>query len=257
MIKKITRILIISVVCSCVYGGTFRHEPAGMIKGARLAWVSGSTVKVGVGYGEDAGDYWEIVPTDSCVTTGYALTGLASSSLGSVQYIYIDRSNSRLPSVILINSTTAPTWSDNYMGWYNGSNRCIAAVWVQPDGTIINFICPTDDIYIFPDVTLFTDNSISTVYNTWHTFDCTPYAPVNAFALRLAQSMWGGSWTYCLADIHPNSVAQAAYGPSAGTTTQGWIMFARGAPKSVQYQAWASSATGSEGLWYEAYQIER
>ncbi|HVX56237.1 MAG TPA: hypothetical protein VHA37_00765 [Candidatus Saccharimonadales bacterium] len=236
----------------------FMRTPAGLIKGARLTYVSGTTVKVGVGYGDDAGDYWEIGASDTYNTTGYTLTGLSTSTLGVVQYIYIDRTNSSFPSITLTNSTTAPVWSDSYMGWYNGSNRCIAAVWVQPSGSVINFTCPADDIYIFPGVTLLVDHVFSTTPNVWHTFDCTPYAPVNASAVRLAQDLNGGSWTFCMSGMWANGgLAVVEYGNSAGSDVQGWMQFPRGVTKSVQYQAWASSTSGTEYLYYMAYQLER
>lgn len=238
----------------------FMHVPAGLIKGARISYVSGTSVKMSAGYGEiGGGNYWEILGADTYATTGYSFVGLTSTANGIIQYLYIDGTNSLLPSVTLTNASTAPTWSETNLGWYNGTNRCIGAVWVQADGTIAGFTCTADDTLILNSpFAVVEDTTITTNINTWTTYDCTWFTPANAAALRLSLSMWNGTYTSCLAQIQPNGGCPfGSYGPMAGANTSDWATFPRGATKSIQYRAWGSSATGTKAIWFGGFRIER
>jgi hypothetical protein len=67
----------------------YNRIPAGLIKGARLSRVSDSAIKIGVGYGENNGAYWEITSADPLVTIGYILTGLTTTANGNFSiYLY-------------------------------------------------------------------------------------------------------------------------------------------------------------------------
>lgn len=242
---------------------TFNHPPAGLIKGARIAYSSSSAIVCGVGYGDIGGVYWEITGSDPLVTTGYTLTGLGTSSNGVFQYIYIDGTNSVLPYVTLKNSTTAPSWNTTSIGWYNGVDRCIAAVRITAAGAIANFNCPEDDTYqVFIGTVLSTSNAISTTYPVWTTFDCTNYLPANASYGRITASAWwtsGTKWASCQTAIQPNSSQSYANWANgvANVTAQEWSCFPRGVTKSIQYLTFAPTANGTFELYITGYRIER
>lgn len=248
----------LGLVVTPLAASVFSVVPAGQIKGARLSWVSTNSIKIGVGYGEVMGAYWEIGSTDTLVTTGYTLTGLTPTANGVFHYIYIDRVNSSFPYVAIRNSTTAPTWSADYMGWYSGPDRCIGAVWAKPDGTLLNFLCPEDDVYIGYATVALSSSSVDTATNTWYTLDINPYTPVNSYSVLFRVELWG-SWSRCTAGIarEANVYANVQSSGVTNTTLTDWVPFERGANRKVRWMAFASSSGGT--LWREitGYKIER
>lgn len=225
---------------------------------------------MGVGYGDEMGSYWEVAPTDTIVTTGYTLTSLPTSANGVFEYIYIDTANSSLPSVAIKNSTTAPAWSDSFMGWYDGINRCIGVVWITPAGTISPFVCPDDETYLGGAGTILSSISTSTTYPVWNAVDCTAYVPVNAYELRLElNNYWNGTgtaWTFYKMGIQSNN--GGAYTSNhtgttkfedgaVGATIQDWFAFSRGSAKKLTYVSWGPSTAGIGSLIRMGYRIER
>lgn len=260
--KRVFQLLLIVGLCATASAFEFNRQPAGLIKGARLSYVSSSAIKVGVGYGEIMGSYWEITATDVLNTTGYTLTGLAPTANGVFHYIYIDRANSSLPNVTLTNSTTAPAWSDDFMGWYNGSDRCIGVVRVGAAGAIKQFFCPDDESYVWGSaVSLATVASVSTVWNVWTAFDLTNFSPVNTRELRLSMAAWDNAnpfaWKFvrvgCKAgssvELYGDGVFQAA--------SDGWHSFVRGMARQCSYLTWATNSNGQAVLSLFGYKIER
>lgn len=61
-------------------------------------------------------------------------------------YIYLDDSaivaagSTTISATELLNSTTAPTWDADQLGWYNGNDRCIAAFYIDDAGDILEFL---------------------------------------------------------------------------------------------------------------------
>lgn len=72
------------------------------------------------------------------------------------QYIYIDDSavvtagDNVLTETELLNDTTAPTYTAAKHGWYNGSDRCIFAVYIDGSGDILEF-WHDGDMVLFAD----------------------------------------------------------------------------------------------------------
>ena len=233
----------------------FNRTPAGLIKGARLERVSDTAIKIGVGYGDILGSYWEIPSDDVVVTNGYTLTGLTTTTAGIYHYIYIDRANSSLPFIAITNSTNAPNWSNDFMGWYSGQDRCIGAVWVKPDGKIQLFYCSDDETYVWSETIFFSPGSPSTTA-VWNTTNLSPYVPANTYEIRAGLSMWG-AWTFTQVGlkatggdpIYENGVTQS--------TIIGYLPFSRGAAKNCQWLATASSTTGNVQLSVRGYRLER
>ncbi len=63
--QKILRWALPSLVCLSASAFEFNRIPAGLIKGARVSRVSDTAIKMGVGYGENMGSYWETIATDA------------------------------------------------------------------------------------------------------------------------------------------------------------------------------------------------
>lgn len=261
-INMITRIILFCVACSVAAAGSFNRQPAGLIKGARLSWVSGTTIKVGVGFGENAGEYWEIVPEDAYATTGYALTGLTTSANGVFQYLYIDKANSLFPSVALSNSMTAPAWRDIYMGWYNGQNRCVGAIWIKPDGNLVNFICPQDDVYRCTLMSITSTGGVSTTWPNWNAWDCSSFVPVNAYEISAECTVTCNGptfWAYCTAALKTGTeLGTDRYEYSSiSASVNDWLPLGRGAAREVLWQAFAQSTNGWTKRGLHGYKIER
>lgn len=266
--KKILVIAVVVLSGLSAYGASFNRQPAGMIKGARLARVSASTITVGVGYGDIKGNYWEVNPTDPLLTLGYTLTGLSTSTNGVFHYIYIDGMYSALPHISLKNSTTAPSWSDVDMGWYNGDDRCIGAVWVNSIGEIASFICTDDETYqvyfgvIYSVSNTNLINAIDSTWN-WNLVSISSYSPVNiksAFACLSVYWSSGTKWTNCKAGLIRSDPLGGVRYEDNGTATaapSGWIDFYRNGTRSLAWAAFAPSTSGTVTIELRAYKIER
>lgn len=249
-------------VSQTAFAFEFNRIPAGQIQGVRLSWVSASSIKLGVGYGEVMGSYWEITPTNSLVTTGYTLTGLTTSTNGVFHYIYIDRLNSSLPDVTIKNSATAPTWSDDFMGWYNGPDRCIGVVWVNPAGNVTNFYCPDDVTYQWYVREVVAGGTVTTA-ETWNSLNLTAFVPANVTHASVLVSLYyasGTAWTNCRAGLavtgfkgqterYDGGVNKAAVGE--------WLPFARAGSRSIDWLAMATQSGSTASVGVQAFKIER
>lgn len=251
------------VFCSSMFGFEFNRTPAGLIKGARLKYTSSNTIQIGVGFGDTMGSYWEIVATDTLVTTGYTLTGLTTTANGVVHYIYIDRTNSSLPNVVIRNSTTAPIWSDDFMGWYDNADRCIGAVWVKADGTINPFLCPDDETYVFPIVgsspnwIVLPAGSASTVTQVWSTRDITSYTAANIKEVTLQLACNNSSWTWVTAGLAEEFGNERYEDGIRSATALSQLRYERNASRKYRWMAAASSTSGSVLMQIVGYRIER
>ncbi len=259
--KKILWVFLFSALCTIGFGFEFNRMPAGTIAGVRPSYVSGSVVKVSVGYGETMGSYWEITSADSLVITGYTLTGLSATANGVFHYLYIDRANSSFPGVVLKNSTTAPIWSSDFMGWYNGSDRCIGAVWVLASGVVGSFICTDETTYYSPHIQVVNGAPSSATWNwsSYSTFNAAAYLPVNMRAVRL-NCLVLGSFSFCRLRVTPseNQSNMMEFAGSSIALLNGWIEVSRGFGGSFYWYAQSSSASSnSTSIAVTGYKIER
>jgi hypothetical protein len=265
--KKWFTLFLLAAVVTAASAFEFNRQPAGLIKGARQSYVSGTAIKIGVGYGEIMGSYWEITPTDPLVTTGFTLTGLTATASGVVHYLYIDRTNSSLPNVSLRNSTTAPVWSDDFMGWYDGVDRCIGALWVLANGNISDFYCPDDSTYEIPSIVFIQSGGVPASYSAgiWTSFDVSPYTPANVSKLRFAVEGWAtsGTWSYCTMGFRwgrlpsGNVFGNVQASGVRNKMAHNWFPLPRGESRVVQWMAYASSSTGQINRYIMGYEIER
>ena len=116
----------------------------GYINRSTFTYSSATQILIGAGeYEVDDGSapenyYWDGQLT---FTIGSGGSNASSSAAGTSQwqYLYIDDSAisaSPLVAGSFLNSTTAPTYSQTKHGWYNGSDRCIFAFYIDSSGNI-------------------------------------------------------------------------------------------------------------------------
>lgn len=120
---------------------------------APFTWSSVTAILIG------GARYLHLGTTDQIVYWSEELT-LNFTGLGNSDwyYIYLDDSaivaadTNELTADEIIYSTTEPAWSDEKLGWYNGSDRCIFAVLTNGSGEILAFYHDGDsvlyDLYI-------------------------------------------------------------------------------------------------------------
>ena len=100
-------------------------------------------VYIGAGYYSVAG---KIALWTSRLTK--QLTGAAASTW---YYLYLDESGitslTAVTATELLFSTTAPTYSQTYRGWYNSLDRCIFAVRTNASSQIIEFYSSGDSVF--------------------------------------------------------------------------------------------------------------
>lgn len=257
--KNVLRIALWLALIPCLNAAIYNSTPAGLIKGARLEQVSTTQIKIGVGYGEILGSYWEILPSNSLAITGYTLTGLTTTTNGVMQYLYIDRTNSSLPDIAIRNSTTAPTWNEDFLGWYSGDDRCIGALFILPNGAISTFMCPDDDTYVGLTTQVLSGGSVSTTYGVWNALNLSSFLPVNASAAYLNSSvnhLSGTIWTYCKVGLKSDFLTFYEDGAVAATVTCE-MPFSRGASKTISWMGFAQYSSNSAQVFVRGYRIER
>lgn len=109
-----------------------------VLRRAKFSWVDADTITIGPGAYFHAGTVEQVVYWDADLTFDSTDTGT------QWYYLYIDDSaivtagTNVLTASELVASTTAPTWSDAKLGWYNGEDRCIFAYNVG-SGSILEF----------------------------------------------------------------------------------------------------------------------
>lgn len=263
--RKALLLVLAIALCGMAQAFEFNRMPAGMINGAGLVYSSSTTIKLGVGYGEVMGSYWEIGATDSLVTAGYTLTGLSASTDGVLQYIYVDRVNSSFPSVTLKNSTTAPTWSNDFMGWYNSADRCIGVVRILPNGSIAAFYCPEDDSYIWESDGVNLTQTLPSNYGVWSTLGIGTYVPANARAALVAVDTYTttAAWAACRVGVSDEYATQFIADGVTRARVDAYIPFKRGGSKNIKWMAYGHlsnnsiSTSGNLAVRIGGYKISR
>jgi len=148
-----TDVVEIMIYGSYIYTGVgISSELTGLIPGyvqrsiftwrdADEIYLDGGVYEIGTG----------IVTWSSQLTFQFGSTGsnVLSNNLtaDSWHYLYIDASTipvTSLTAANFINLTTIPVWSNSKKGWYNGSDRCIAAFLTNGSSQLIDFSHSTD-----------------------------------------------------------------------------------------------------------------
>jgi hypothetical protein len=118
--------------------GGFATLP-GYVNRPKFEYKDANEVTVGPGQYHHAGTTTQMVYWTSGLDITVSATG------ADWDYLYIDDSavvtagTSLLTASELIFSTTEPIWSDAKMGWYNGNDRCIFAVYCTGAATQLPF----------------------------------------------------------------------------------------------------------------------
>jgi len=121
----------------------------GYLQRAIFTWKDADEIYVGAGCYEVAG---KIALWSSQLTK--QLSGPTASTW---YYLYLDESAitslTAITATELIWSTTAPSWSHTYRGWYNSADRCIFAVRSNASSQIAEFYQQGDDVIFADDIT--------------------------------------------------------------------------------------------------------
>lgn len=157
------------VILSMILGA--RPEEPGVLIGAHIEYNDSGSVHVTAGRGNCTSKYWVIEDKtttaidvdDSDVFNG---TFPGPTSGFDVVYFYILNSEinnghgklevSNDSTTDIETSLTEPSWNDEWLGYYNGNNRCIGAFIIE-DGSIIPFTNAEGTIHL-ADRILFYDN---------------------------------------------------------------------------------------------------
>ena len=131
---------------------------AGSLNRATFAYKDADEIYIGAGEYDLDGTTTAAYSWDSQLTfqIGSGGSNAASSAAGTSQwqYLYMDDSAisaSPLVAASFLNATTAPTYNQSKHGWYNGSDRCIFAFYIDADGTIRQFFHNGGDYTMYAD----------------------------------------------------------------------------------------------------------
>lgn len=138
-----------STTALATLGAAGLHLWPGGLKRAKLTYSDVDTILVDSFFYHHEGTTEQIVYSDAQITfdLGPAGSNSDSSAIGTSQwqYLYIDDSavvtagTNVIAAAQLLNSTTAPSYSQSKHGWYNGSDRCIFAIYIDSGGNIEEF----------------------------------------------------------------------------------------------------------------------
>jgi hypothetical protein len=170
---------------------TLRWEHTLSEHSALFTWTgAGATLTVGPACYKTLGCEYPFVfwNADLVFTPESGGSNSGSSDFGADgwHYIYIDDSavdtlnSPELTAAQLLNSTTAPTWSDAKHGWYNGNDRCIFACY-ESGGIFVHFQMPTEN-YVAWDAP-FEAKALGNVANTTWATQVTFRAPAFSSAV--------------------------------------------------------------------------
>lgn len=135
----------------------------GYLKGFKLSWLSTTSIQIGGGMVHHAGTAEQRLYMESTATftLGSAGSNTGSTDLGAnqVHYIYVDDSavvslgDNEITATEILNSTTAPAYSNAKVGWYNSNDRCIGAVLTNASNQVIAFRVLGDELYLYDEFT--------------------------------------------------------------------------------------------------------
>jgi hypothetical protein len=185
-------------------------------------------IKIGAGYYNIMGDtggennvFW-----DSELT--YTFTSLTASTWS---YLYIDDSDlgatQEVSASELTDSTTAPTYSHAYHGFYNGEDRCIFAVYADADTDILKFHHMGDYVMWDEAVKDLNDQDIDPTW-TAVTLTAPDWGQGGSAEIHHAASGGGGAGEYYTMVAENNSA------------TQGIIMQGASVDQASRYKAYTT-----------------
>jgi len=207
----------LSVASSLNTYGTIFGGQLGYINGFVLSASTSTTITIGPGSVHCKDKFFQMLSSTVDTISNY-------SNL-NITYLYIDYSASTDSNIVFIDSTTAPTWSDAYLGWYNGDDRCYGALFCDSASTFMRFFSNgqnNDVSYLFGIVVLnlSTNMDPNAAWQAPDDYATSSVLPVNATAiyisLRNADSATGLS-------VYATNKESALNGvPGAGSQISCW-----------------------------------
>ncbi|MHC4292659.1 MAG: hypothetical protein ACYSTX_00060 [Planctomycetota bacterium] len=141
---------------------------------SEFAYSSTTAISIGTGSYFHDGTTRQTVFWDSAITftLGSGGSNSASDDLGASEwhYIYLDDSaivtqaSPELDADCFLNDTTAPTWSATKHGWYNGSDRCIFAIYSNASSQVDLFFHDGDYVLLGRYVTILNGVQLTTSF---------------------------------------------------------------------------------------------
>lgn len=122
---------LVDISLSAAQINNLRSQRYGYLQRASFSVVDANTIAIGPGVYHHSGTTDQFVYWNSVLTKDVTVSG------NGWYYLYIDDSaivsagNTLLTASEFILNSTAPTWSNTKHGWYNGSDRCIMAFYVE------------------------------------------------------------------------------------------------------------------------------
>ena len=149
----------------------------------KFRWKDADEIYIGAGVYFHDGTTRQTVFWDAEITFKLQSAGDNSDSddygADGWHYIYLDDSaiitkdGPELDKTCFLNETTAPTWSDSKHGWYNGSDRCIFAVYETGD-EILEFFHDGGDLVMRGDSSSLISSDVD---DTWTNVNAAATAP--------------------------------------------------------------------------------
>lgn len=203
--------------------------PNGYIRGAVVSYNNASSVTVTAGNGVCGDYYWEITQD---VTID--LSGVMPQQEGYI-YIYIDYSGKPHPAAVIYGSIQVGYWDYFRMGYYDGDDRCIGAVWVNSDGVIPEFTVNSDLEYIYTEPI----KQILSNGNPNHQYqmvEATDYLPLNIWSAYVWATNSSASGQVCVivATLYRTQRRISARGTGA-VIASGWIPMENGQKIDLQW----------------------
>ena len=173
----------LSVASSLNTYGTIFGGQLGYINGFVLSASTSTTITIGPGSVHCKDKFFQMLSSTVDTISNY-------SNL-NITYLYIDYSASTDSNIVFIDSTTAPTWSDAYLGWYNGDDRCYGALFCDSASTFMRFFSNgqnNDVSYLFGIVVLnlSTNMDPNAAWQAPDDYATSSVLPVNATAIYIS-----------------------------------------------------------------------
>ncbi len=198
--------------------------------GNDVKYKSSTEIYVTAGSGRCNGTIWE-----NAAETTLDLSSVLPAGTDFV-YIYVDDSTSSYPTPTFIGSTTEPAWSNSLIGWYNGYDRCIGAVWCDSVGDIVQFDSNSAGEYITHDI-LATPLTNGNPDSTYQSLETTAYIPKIATGVYVfaSNSDTGGAVSVAVSSYENNNSRVLTYGKDEALIVVGWVPLTRNASRDLRW----------------------
>lgn len=239
-------------VVGTIYGNV---APKGYISGVYPMYTDSDTVHIQVGLGECNGNFFNVTGTIQ-----HDMTSLAAGE--DYHYIYVDDSASSYPTPTIIDATTEPTWSDSKLGFYNGNDRCVGAVW-SPDAsaTVLSYMVNPELYFTYLGTNMKQVVTDQNPTGIWTKAEATADIPVNAIKVYVRvydADIDAKCAVYASpSDAGPNFYEQVGMGSAGYCTQVAWLNLRRGSERDLYWWAEDDDDDASVDVHIRGYQLER